>query len=100
MMFGLEQKDIDLIRDTFKMFPGIKEVIIYGSRATGDYKTGSDIDLAVKGENLTDDIIFRLSSHLEEELAIPFFFDVVAYDKIKSAKLLEEIDQNGQLFYH
>ncbi len=44
MMFGLEQKDIDLIRDTFKMFPEIEEVIIYGSRASGDYRSGSDID--------------------------------------------------------
>lgn len=99
MMFGLTQKDIDLIREALKIYPEIEAVMIYGSRAVGNFNKGSDIDLAIKGANVTADIISGLRTRLEEDLPIPYFFDVVAYDTIKSEKLLEEINRNGQLFY-
>lgn len=99
MKFGLEQRDIDYINSALSQFPEIEETIIFGSRAMRNYKSGSDIDFAIKGEKLNRRIILRLSSLLEEELPIPYFFDLVDYEKIHSDRLLEHIDKVGQIFY-
>lgn len=49
-MFGLSNTVISEICNVFKMYPDIEEVLIFGSRAKGNYRTGSDIDLAAKGK--------------------------------------------------
>ena len=49
---GLRKKEIDYLLDVFKQFSEIEEVIIFGSRAKKNYKSGSDIDLAIKGRNI------------------------------------------------
>jgi predicted nucleotidyltransferase len=99
MKFGLKQRDIDNITFALKKYPEIEEAIIFGSRAMGNYKNGSDIDLAVKGKNITHRTLASLNSILEEELPIPFFFDIVDYGKISSEKLIEHIDRVGLVFY-
>ena len=52
MKYGLSDQVITKIIDVFTKFPEVKEVILYGSRAKGNYKRGSDIDLAIKGKNI------------------------------------------------
>lgn len=49
-MFGLQQKHIDAINACFAQYPQIEQVILYGSRAKGNYKNGSDIDLTIVGD--------------------------------------------------
>ncbi len=99
MKFGLKQRDIDNITLALKKFPEIEEAIIFGSRAMGNYKKGSDIDLSIKGTHITHRTVSSLKSLLEEELPIPFFFDIVDYGKIRSDKLIEHIDRVGVVFY-
>ena len=53
MKYGLSDQTIKKIIDVFGKFPNVSEVIIYGSRAKGNFKNGSDIDLSFKGNNLT-----------------------------------------------
>jgi predicted nucleotidyltransferase len=50
--YGLKDLDIQKIQSVFTQFPEIQKVIIYGSRAKGNFKMGSDIDLTIVGENL------------------------------------------------
>ncbi|WP_256201110.1 nucleotidyltransferase domain-containing protein [Thermoanaerobacter thermocopriae] len=50
MKFGLSDKLIDSLKDIFKKYPQIKRVVIYGSRARGDFKPASDIDIAIFSE--------------------------------------------------
>jgi len=46
--FGLKAKHIAAIRNAFRQYPSIEQVVLYGSRAKGNYRTGSDIDLTIK----------------------------------------------------
>lgn len=66
----------------------------------GNYKNGSDIDLAIKGEEIDWRIQNRLKAILEEELPIPYSFDLTHYDSIKNAELKKHIDDEGLKIYH
>ena len=48
-MIGLSQKELEILKEVFKKFDNIKEVILFGSRALGKHRPSSDIDLAIKG---------------------------------------------------
>ena len=95
MKFGLLERDLSYIKKGIEKFPEIEEVILFGSRAMGNFKKASDIDLAIKGKKVTREIIIRLSGLLNEEYPIPFFFDVIHYEKINNIKLKEHIDNYG-----
>lgn len=99
MSFGITPKSYDLIQTTFSRFPEIEKVFIYGSRAMGNYKTGSDIDLAASGRNITSDTILKLKTLLEQELPVPYFFDITHYETISNSALKAHIDEFGKLFY-
>ena len=99
MKFGLQQRDVEMMTHVFKQHPAVKQVILFGSRAKGNYKPGSDIDLAVKGENVTPSIISTISYLLNEEYALPYYFDVIHYEKIKEPNLVEHIDRAGKVLY-
>lgn len=97
--FGLSQKSIESICGVFKLYPEIEEVIIYGSRAKGNYKPGSDVDLALKGKNIAYYTILEVKYTLEEKLPLPYFFDVVHYNDIGNSDLVDHIDRVGKIFY-
>jgi predicted nucleotidyltransferase len=96
-MFGLPPKTIDLINGIFAEYPKIKKVLIYGSRARGDYRNGSDIDLTIIG-----DISFRDEVHISgliDDLPIPYMCDLSILKDIKNKNLVEHIERVGQVFY-
>jgi len=95
MKFGLKERDITHILCALKQFPEIEEALIFGSRATGSYKKGSDIDLAIKGKKISHRTLSRLNDLLEEELPIPYFFDVIDYKIAHSKQLLDHINHFG-----
>jgi predicted nucleotidyltransferase len=99
MKYGLLDRDFFYIKKGINNFPEIESVILFGSRAMGNFKKASDIDLAVKGKNVTRTTIIRLSGLLNDEYPIPFFFDIVYYDKIENIKLKEHIDIFGKVIY-
>ena len=69
----------------------IKQVILFGSRARGDFYRASDIDLAVHGGNVT------LAAR--EETSTLLDFDVVDLDKSVDKKLLNSIEKEGRIIY-
>lgn len=77
MSFGLKDSDLDCIVNSIKSFSEIDKAIIFGSRAKGNYKPGSDIDIAIYGVNITFDIIAELHSLLEDNSPMPYLFDIV-----------------------
>ena len=97
--FGLTSESIEWIFRVLRVFPEIEEAIIFGSRAKGNCKPGSDIDLAVKGNFQNYNFVERIRNMLEEGLYLPYFFDVVEYNKISNPSLKEHIDRVGKLFY-
>ena len=92
MRFGLKKRDEENILKALSMFPEIERAIIFGSRAIGNSKVASGVDLTITGKNVTDKIVFRLRHLLNEEMPIPLFFDVVHYEKIKNENLRKHID--------
>jgi uncharacterized protein len=79
--FGLPQKNIKSLNHIFSQYPLIKEVIIYGSRAKGNFRDGSDIDLTLKGERLNMSDLLRIENQIEE-LLLPYKIDLSLYHQI------------------
>ena len=98
MKFGLKKGDIEVLQDVFGRFPKIKRVVILGSRAMGNFKKGSDVDLAIMGK-INPDIITHVSMILNEETTLPYFFDILHYSAIASKELKHHIDEHGVLIY-
>lgn len=97
MEFGLNNETIDKLKQFFSEFSEIHEVKIYGSRAKGNYRKGSDIDFALYG-----DIDFRLLSKISseiDELSTPYKYDVTDYKSVENQDLKDHIDRVGKIFY-
>jgi len=99
MAFGLTEKDIKLIRNVIKMHSEIEEVVVFGSRAMGNYKNGSDVDLAIKGIGVSLRTISRLGAQLNEALPLPYQFDVIDYASIDTPALKNHIDSEGLVLF-
>jgi uncharacterized protein len=98
-MFGLSNVTLDQMKQSLQKFPEIEEAWMFGSRAMGNQKKGSDIDIAIKGQDVSDHTVSRLHRILEQELPAPYFFDVLDYNKISNLDLKKHIDQHGKKFY-
>lgn len=96
MSFGLPEESLQLIKQTIAQFPEIEQAVIFGSRAIGNYRKGSDVDLAIIGKQINHLTENRLSSILNEELPLPYFFDVVDYTHLTHQKLSEHIKKVGK----
>ncbi|TDE13812.1 nucleotidyltransferase family protein [Dyadobacter psychrotolerans] len=98
-MFGLQETDILAIQHALENYPGVKEAYIFGSRAKGNYRKGSDVDIALKGDNISFSHILTIAGYLNEDTMMPYHFDVLDYDAIQNQQLTEHIDRAGILFY-
>lgn len=98
MKYGLPETTIDDIRAVFARFPEIEKAILYGSRAKGNFKTGSDIDLTLLGEALTSDLCSAIASALDD-LMLPYTIDLSVFERLNHAELQEHIERVGVLFY-
>lgn len=99
MPYGLRDSDLGHIVDAISQCDEIAEVLLFGSRAKGNYKPGSDVDLAVKGERVTYRTVAQLADCLNEEKPLPYFFDVVHYETIDEPQLVEHIDRVGIVIF-
>ena len=98
MLYGLTENTIVKICDVFKKYPQIEKVILYGSRAKGNYTNGSDIDFTIIGKNINLQIINKLENNIDD-LLLPYSFDISIFNQIKNEKLLEHINRVGKIFY-
>lgn len=96
--FGLSREITLLIQDVFERFPQIKEVKIFGSRAMGNFRPGSDIDLAIFSKSLTHDDLMNILRELEE-LELLYEIDCINYYGLKEPALQEHINLKGKTFY-
>ena len=98
MKFGLSDTVIKELQDIFKRHVNIKKVLIFGSRSKGNYRAGSDIDLAVIGDNLDYNQILDIVCEIEE-LELLYSVDILDYQKKKGTPIGDHIDRVGQVFY-
>jgi len=95
---GLSNEVIEKIKNKIKNFSEIETVVIYGSRAKGNFRNGSDIDLCLLGENIPSDLVLRLDNSLDE-LMLPYSLDISIYNKIENPNFKSHIDRVGMVFY-
>jgi len=98
MKYGLDILVVQKIQQVFAGFPQINEVILYGSRAKGNYNPGSDLDLTVKGENLSLSVMNQIGLDIDD-LMLPYIVDISVFSHIKNPDLLENIHRVGIVFY-
>jgi predicted nucleotidyltransferase len=91
---GLTQEDLAKICAVIRQQPKVTAVILFGSRAKGNYRAGSDIDLALKGNGIsTNDLAAIETSY--QKLYLPWKLDLIIYDTIENAALKEHVDRVG-----
>lgn len=98
--YGLHESDLHLIITASQTIPEIEQLLLFGSRAKGTEKPGSDVDLAIKGKAVTYDTVLQLSDRLNEQLPLPYFFDVINYHSIQEPRLTEHIDNVGIVIFN
>jgi predicted nucleotidyltransferase len=97
MDYGIPPDSANQIKAVLARFPQVESAILYGSRAKGNFKPGSDIDLSLQG-NIDLPTLFQIT-HLLDELPVPFFIDVTLLDEISNADLSDHIRRRGVVFY-
>lgn len=97
-MYGLSDTIIEGLREVFKKHANIDEVIIFGSRAKGTYSEGSDIDLALKGNNISFNQLMDIHIQIED-LDLLYKVDLVDYNKYVASPVAAHIDRVGKVFY-
>ncbi len=98
MRFGLSETTSATIRRIFEHYPIVEKAVIYGSRAKGNYKNGSDIDLTLFGDNLDSQTLSAIAWELDDSF-IPYTVDLSLYEKIENPALRDHIDRVGVVFY-
>jgi len=96
---GLTATDMAYIVSVLREFTEIKKAVVFGSRAKGSHKPGSDVDIAIYGEDISFSTVARLHYRLEEEGPLPYFFDIVDYSHLASQPLKEHSDRVGKTIF-
>jgi type I restriction enzyme S subunit len=98
LSFGLGAENIRKIQAVLAQYVEIEKVMIYGSRAKGNYKPGSDIDLSLFGKALSEDQLLRLENQLDD-LMLPYQFDLNRFHSLQNKALIEHIERVGIVLY-
>ena len=99
MKYGLSDKTLDTMNVIFRKYPGIRQAVLYGSRAKGNYRNGSDIDLSLKAaEDFNFTSLLRIGNDFDDS-DMPYFVDVSIYDNLSNPNLKAHIDRVGKIIY-
>lgn len=90
---GLNKKEMEAIKSVFLSHPKVESVKIFGSRAKGNYRKNSDIDLVIIGD--VDQLEAERISNELDDLPLPYLFDVKTLNQINSPELLDHIKRVG-----
>ena len=96
--FGLSSATVEKICGVLASHPQVENAVVYGSRAKGTYKNGSDIDLTLEGPELTFDELLTIMGELDD-LLLPYTIDLSLLRNIDHPALREHIERAGQELY-
>ena len=97
-MYGLSDKEFDEMTAIFGKFKNLEKVILYGSRAKGNYKKFSDVDITLEGDNLTLADLFQIQDLLYES-DLPYMYDVSIFSSITNPDLIDHIRRRGVVIW-
>ena len=98
MNHGLPATAVDQIAEVLGHFPEVEKAILYGSRAKGNWRAGSDIDLTLCGNALDHSILTRIENELDD-LLLPYEIDLSAHQSLTHPALLDHIARVGIVLY-
>ncbi len=95
--FGFKNGDLEIIIKIIDSYKAVDKAVVFGSRAKGNYKQGSDVDLALftNDKNIAPKISFKLN----EESLMPYKFDVVDYNTLNHPEFIDHINRVGVVIY-
>ena len=93
---GLSDKQTEQIKDILRQYKEIDKAVLFGSRAMGNYKKASDVDITIMGENADFNLAAKIKSHFENDTYLPYFFDIISYNTIQSEELKQHIKMYGK----
>ena len=96
--FGLTEATIEKIAGVLAGHPQVKQALLYGSRAKGNYKNGSDIDLTLMGQELQTDDLLQIMGELDD-LLLPHMIDLSIFHQLNHPELIDHIRRVGIIFY-
>jgi predicted nucleotidyltransferase len=97
--YGLPPSAVRKICAVLRGYPQVQRAILYGSRAKGNHKKGSDIDLTLHGSaDLTLNVLYRILDDLDE-LLLPYTIDLSIFENIDDLDVIEHIQRVGITFY-
>jgi len=96
--FGLREATIQKLCAVLAQYPQVEQAVLYGSRATGTYRNGSDIDLALFGDDLNLQTLCRLMNAIDD-LLLPYSVDLVIFGQVSDPDLKAHIQGEGVVFY-
>lgn len=96
--FGLTPQTVEQIGGVFARHPQVEKAALYGSRAKGNYKNGSDIDLTLFGDGLGHHDLSTIMDELDD-LLLPYMIDLSIFSDLTHANLIEHIQRVGVVFY-
>jgi len=95
----LSRQVVESIQDVLAHFPEVRRAVLFGSRAKGTAKQGSDIDLALYGEGLDWRVLGRIDDELDD-LLLPYTFSLLHHDARTDSEVAAHIERVGVPFYH
>ena len=95
MPYGLPDATLHAIRAVLAQHPRVQRATLYGSRAKGCHRNGSDIDLTLHGSDLTFDDLLRIETQLDD-LDLPYLIDLSLHRHLTNPDLLQHIQHHGQ----
>jgi predicted nucleotidyltransferase len=98
LQYGLSNEHINAIKNVFSHHAKLEKVILYGSRAKGNYKPASDIDLTLIGNKLTFSDLAAIDNELDD-LLLPYTFDISIYHQIENPDFIDHIKRIGIEFW-
>lgn len=97
--FGIAEKTYSELLEGLSELSQIHQAKIFGSRAMGNFKKGSDLDIALYGDDIDQTLLNKLIIYFEEMTTIPYFIDFVHYNTLDNHELKNHIDSCGVVIY-
>ena len=95
---GLDSETVARITGVLARFPEVERVILFGSRAKGTHRRGSDIDLAFVGREIDWRKLGQIDDALDD-LLLPYRFSLIGLDERTDAEVAAHIRRVGVAFY-
>ena len=97
-IFGLKEEEYQLLKSIFRIYEQVNKVLVYGSRAKGNFNDRSDIDLVITESTIERQLIGQIISEINNS-NFPYLVDIQDFSTLKNNELIEHIKRVGKVFY-